>query len=118
MVVEVMMDVKPQTQRIQMIKPHRQCLRTEMPPSDHTAKDIALNGLNRKDDASKRIEPQKTRLPKGPSHKGIAPNGSIRKAIAPNRSSRKRHRPKRIKPQRQHPKRTKTVPPQKEPFWR
>jgi hypothetical protein len=46
--VAVMMDVKPQTQRIQMIEPHRQCLRTEMPPSDHTAKDIALNGLNRK----------------------------------------------------------------------
>jgi hypothetical protein len=62
MVVAVMMDVKPQTQRIQMIKPHRQCLQTEMLPSDHTAKDDAPNGLNRKRHGPERIKPQKTRL--------------------------------------------------------
>jgi hypothetical protein len=53
------MDVKPQTQRIQMIKPHRQCLRTEMLPSDHTAKETPPKGSNHKDDASERIEPQR-----------------------------------------------------------
>jgi hypothetical protein len=61
MVVAVMMDVKPQTQRIQMIKPHRQCLQTEMLPSDHTAKEDASERINPQRRRPQRTEPQKTR---------------------------------------------------------
>jgi hypothetical protein len=132
MVVAVMMDVKPQTQRIQMIKPHRQCLRTEMPPSDRTAKDIALNKLNRKDDASGEwIEPQKTRLRKDRIAKTTPPTdqtakdtpskGSNHKDDAPNGPNRKRQASQKIEPQRRRPQWTepqKTVPPQKKPFRR
>jgi hypothetical protein len=59
-----MMDVEPQTQRIQMIKPHRQCLRTEMLPSDHTAKDIPQM------DRAAKTTPQTDRTAKETPQKG------------------------------------------------
>jgi hypothetical protein len=98
MVMVVMMEVKPQTQRIQMIEPtaqttllNKKCPRMIEPHRLQRQRLQIIKELHRQ--RLQMIEPQKT-LPQ---------MDQAAKDDAPNRWNRKRHRPKQMEPQKTTP---------------